>query len=338
MNKLSTLLLISFGLFACSEDDAQNGFNEGSVLVLNEGNFLAGNGSIDAYDINNNQTQNGLYQANATIQVARKFQDNIYVITNGPDRLDILNEEVSLQASINQGFDNPIDFAMVGDRGYVTNWGDINTAFSDDPDSYVAIVDLNTNQVIDSVMLEVRPQRIAAWNGQLYIANEGSNTISVLDPQDLSMEEVMVEAGPSNLVVDPQGSLWVLCTSGTLVEINTDDLSVGTSIDSLTTAGFNEKMALDSQSQLLYFLGGNNVSFTGLTTVYVADLVTTEVRPLIVTGFALYGIGVHQESGDFYIGDSNAFQSTGTAFRFDAQGNQLEQFNTGIGPNGFIFK
>jgi len=338
MNKLSTLLLICFGLFACSEDDSQNGFNVGSVLVLNEGNFLAGNGSIDAYDINNKQTQNGLYQANATIQVARKFQDNIYVITNGPDRLDILNGEVSLQASINQGFDNPIDFAIVGDRGYVTNWGDINTAFSDDPDSYVAIVDLNTNQVTDSVMLAVRPQRIVAWNGQLYIANEGSNTISVLDPQDLSIEEVMVEAGPSNLVVDPQGSLWVLCTSGNLVEVNTDDLSVGTSIDSLTTAGFNEKMALDSQSQLLYFLGGNNVSFTGLTTVYVADLLTAEVKPLIVTGFALYGIGVHQESGDFYIGDSNAFQSTGTAFRFDAQGNQLEQFNTGIGPNGFIFK
>ena len=65
---------------------------------------------------------------------------------------------------------------------------------------------------------------------------------------------------------------------------------------------------------------------------------TRAMSSLVENGFALYGVGVRTETGDIYIGDSNAFQSTGTAFRYDLNGELIEFFPTGIGPNGFIFK
>jgi len=308
------------------------------VLVLNEGNFFSANGTIDVFDIRDGTSETSAYQATATVQQVVHYQDFIYLVTNAPDRLDVLNTDLELEQSVDQGLDNPIDFAAIGNRGFVSNWGDINTAFTDNPDSFIAIVDLDNNTVVDSVMLTVRPQGLLAYDNKLYIANEGGTTVSVLDPDNLSLTEVTVPAGPSDLELDGEGMLWVLCTSGNLVEIDPDDLSLGSEISGLTTGGFNEKMAIDGTGNTIYFLGGTNNSFTGLTTVYSVNLNTQQVVAFIENGFALYGVGVNPESNELYLGDSNAFQSTGTGFRYDAEGNKLDEFPTGIGPQGFLFK
>jgi len=308
------------------------------VIVLNEGNFFSANGSLDVFDITQDQIENSVYSANATIQHAVFYEDKIYLVTNAPDRLDIFNGDLESEATIDQGFDNPIDFAAVGTTGFVSNWGDINTAFTDNPDSYIAILDLETLTVTDSVLLSQRPQNLIAHNDMVYIALEGGSAVSVLNPTDLSLVDITVAPGPSELVLDGTGNVWSLCTSGALVEINTVDNSAGTTIDGLTTAGFTEKMAINGSGNIIYFLGGTNDSFTGLTTVYQVDLNTQQVSPLVEGGFALYGIGVNPESNEIYIGDSNAFQSTGTGFRYSPEGDKLDEFATGIGPNGFLFK
>lgn len=308
------------------------------VIVLNEGNFLSANGSLDIFDVSQQTIDNGVFQANATVQQAVYHEERIFLVTNAPDRLDILNDQLESEATVDQGFDNPVDFAAIENVGYVSNWGDINTAFTDNPDSYIAIVDLETNEVTDSVLLEVRPQGLLAHDGKIYIALEGGTAVSVLDPGDLTLTDITVPAGPSDFVLDGSGMIWTLCTSGSLVEIDPQDMSVGSSIDGLTTGGFNEKLAIDGQGNTIYFLGGSNDSFTGLTTVYKVDINGQQVSPWIENGFALYGVGVNPESNDVYVGDSNAFQSTGTGFRYNAEGNELDEFATGIGPKGFLFK
>jgi len=334
--------------FSAIDQTGQTGINEveigitsleiKQVLVLNEGNFFSGNGTIDVFDIREGTSETAAYQATATVQQAVHYQDNIYLVTNAPDRLDVLNTDLELEQSVDQGLDNPVDFAAIGNLGFISNWGDINTAFTDNPDSFIAIVDLDNNTVIDSVLLSVRPQGLLAYDDKLYIANEGGSTVSVLDPVDLSVVDVAVPPGPSEIVSDGEEMLWVLCTSGNLVEIDPSNLTLGTQIDGLITGGFNEKMAIDGTGNTIYFLGGNNNSFTGLTTVYSVDLNTQQVDAFVENGFALYGIGVNPESSEVYLGDSNAFQSTGTGFRYDADGIKLDEFPTGIGPRGFLFR
>ncbi len=159
----------------------------------------------------------------------------------------------------------------------------------------------------------------------------------MLDPNTLDTEDIELSSGPSNIKVDGNGDIWVLCTSGWLYGLDGDDYSIIAEIEGLITSGFNEKMDLNPSTNTLYFLGGTNDSFTGSTTVYEVDLQTEVVRPLVENGFALYGVGVRTETGDIYIGDSNAFQSTGTAFIYNAQGVLQRQFATGVGPNGFYF-
>lgn len=307
------------------------------VMVINEGNFFSANGSLDVFDISLNQVENGVFPANATIQQASIHQEMVYLVTNAPDRLDILNEQFELIASVDEGLDNPTSFAVVGNTGYVSNWGDIGTAFTDDPDSYIALVDLENYQVTDSILLDDRPQSLLAYEDVIYVALEGGSSVAVIDPATGSINEITVPAGPSNMVVDNLGMIWVLCTSGSLVEIDPNTSLTGASIEGLTTAGFSEKLSIDGTGNLVYFLGGSNDSFTGLTNVYQVDLRSEQVDPIIEDGLALYGIGVNPESGHIYLGDSNAFQSTGTAFIYNSEGNKLDEFATGIGPKGFLF-
>ena len=339
-NKLYILLAVNLIWFSCSDDDGMVPLPSGvdQVWVLNEGNFLAGNGSIDVFNIADEETVNSVYSAAATIQSAVFFEDAMYLITNAPDRLDILSEDLQEIASITEGLDNPIDFAGIGNQGFISNWGNIATAFSDNPDSYIAVVNLGNNTVVDSVMLDVRPQKLLAFDGKVFIANEGGNSVSVLDPTDLSLEEISLPSGPSDFVLDNQDQIWVLCTSGHLVEIDPQTLTLGSEISGLTTGGFNEKIAIDGTGTVVYFLGGANATFTGQTTVYKVDLSTENVSPFVENGFSLYGIGVNPESNNVYVGDSNAFQSTGTGFRYDENGSLINQFPTGIGPNGFMFQ
>ena len=338
----SLLMILTLVITGCSDDDEDPQPLVAEVLVINEGNFTAGNGTIWGYNVETGAVSQDLYEANATIQTIQLYNGDYYMVTNVPDQLVILDgEDLSRQRSISVGLDNPFGFAAVGNTGFISNWGDSNTAFTDDPDSYIAIADLASGTITDSILLGARPQHLIALDGRVYIANEGGNAVSVVDPTDLSLSDIEVPAGPSAFQMDAQGGLWVLCASGNLVEIDPSNNSVGRTLGNLTTAGFNEKTAIHLSSNTLYFLGGGNATFTGQTNVFAVDLnaTTLSATTLITNGFAFYGIGVNPENGEIFVGDSNgAFDDVGTGFRYDSEGNLLGQFGTGIGPNGFVFR
>ncbi len=336
---LFSLLAIASLFVSCSDDDDDALPTITSVLVVNEGNFLSANGSISGYDIEAMTANAAVYEAGATVQNLRVLDDKYFLVGNAPDKLEILTTDFTVELSVTEGLDNPIDVASNGSRAYVTNWGDISTAFGAEPDSYVAIIDLSAGSVTDSILLDHRPQDIVLANNQLFVAHEAASVMTVIDLNTLESTTITTPAGSSEMVLDGEGDIWVLCTSGTLIEIDPRENSVSTSLTDLVVSGFNEKMAIDNSSETIYFLGGGNDSFTGLTNVFAVDLSASALSAevLISDGFAFYGIGVNEETGDIYVGDSNAFQSTGTGLRYGSDGTLLADFATGIGPSGFLF-
>ncbi|MEM7549051.1 MAG: DUF5074 domain-containing protein [Bacteroidota bacterium] len=314
------------------------------VLSVNEGNFGRENGSLSSFSVTTETVDQTVFDADATIQNAIRVENDLYLVTNAPDRLDILTvdgNEITFSNSITSGFFNPIGFARVGNFGYVTNWGPFDQNF-ETPDPFLAIVDLEANEVIDSIELGIRPQEIIAVDDQLYIANERGSTVTVLDASGSNSTittEIDVPFGPSIMVVDATGNLWVLCTSGNLVEIDLNTNTVVNTIDGVTVNGFDEKMVINNTGDIIYFLGGTNDTFTGLTNVFEVNLTTASPTAIsfVSEGFAFYGIGVDPENGDVYVGDSNAFQSPGTGIRYSSDGTQITTFATGIGPNSFLF-
>ena len=307
------------------------------AYVINEGNFAQANGSISSVDIRSGEVVQGVYEAEATVQNVRVFGGTLYLVGNAPDKVDVING-FSTSASISSGLDNPIDIAVLGSTGYVTNWGDISTAFGDSPDSYVAVLNLSTEEVTDSIMLSARPQDIISTTAGLYVSHEAASFISFIDVVDNSVSTIETPFGPSEMELDASGDILALCTGGSLIKVDSENRVV-TLLDGLSTSGFNEKMALDTDLNVVYYLGTGNSSFTGQTTVFSIDLSqdTPEETTFLEGGVALYGISVNPESGQIYVGDNNSFQSTGTAFIYSTTGEEIASFATGVGPNGFLF-
>ena len=337
---LTLLALLGVSLLVgCGDDEPDIDLNT-SVLVVNEGNFGSANGSLSSYNIDSEEVVQDVYQTNGTTQSATAYNNSFFVVTNATDKVDVINQTtLTLDGVIEEGLVTPIRFAAVGNTGFVSCWGAFDANFAN-PDSYVAVVDLTTNTITGTIAMGARTQYLIEQNGKIYAAVVGSDVVKVINPADLSVNDIVVSDGPSTMVTDGDGDIWVLCTSGNLVEIDTQaDEVTGRSLSGLTTAGFNEKVAIDRSGDLIYFLGGSNETFTGQTNVFRVDIsaATLQAETFVTDGFAFYGIAVNQDNGEVYVGDSNAFQSTGTGFRYAADGTLLGQFATGIGPNNFIF-
>ena len=50
-----------------------------------------------------------------------------------------------------------------------------------------------------------------------------------------------------------------------------------------------------------------------------------------------YGIGIDRRTNEIYVADSKAFAGQGTVYRYELNGNAIDNFTTGIGPGGFAF-
>lgn len=347
LNFLWAIILLSVILTSCSEDEPDvTDESRADVIVINEGNFQSGDGTFSSYNTDTEEVNFSLYASangfpvGATIQSAQIFGDNIYAVTNGPDKLEIFDAETFESiAYITSGFANPYAFAAVDDKGYVTNWGTLNTTDYSYENPFITVIDLTTNAVTDSLMLEGKPQDIVAVNGFFYVSNVGGSSISVIDAAtDEIVKEIAVADNPDDLVVDVEGDVWVIANSGNIVKIDTETNMVEKTISGIEVAGFNETMVISEDGQHLYWLSsvGEYPNYT--TSVYELNIsATTAPEDAIVSGTTYYGLGISPEN-ILYVADANAFQGNGSVIRYNLDGTELNTFAAGRGPAGFIFR
>jgi len=315
------------------------------VIVINEGNFSSGDGSFSTYNSLTNEVSLSVFAAAngfpvaGTVQNARVFNGNIYATTNDADKLEVFDQETFVsKAYINSGLNSPFDFAAIGDKGYVTNWGTLNYDTYAWENSFIAVVDLKTNTISNTINLEEQPQHILAVGNSFYVANVSGNTISVYSANDDSKQaDISVSAGPDNMVLDKGGNIWVMCTSGNLVQIDPSSNSVIKTISNVQNSGYNEKLTIDAKGENIYYLASSGWPDYN-TNIYSISIDVTEVsKDPVISGTNYYGIGV-SPGGMIYVSDANAFQGNGTVYTYDLKGNQIETFAAGRGPNGFIFR
>jgi len=224
--KIRILLLafLSFYLFSCSDDDDtsiqeplgdfQNGF-----LITNQGPFGSGFGTVSFLDVSLTEVENNIFQTvndgNNLGNVVNDIgftNELAYVVANVSNLVTVVDrftfEEVDV---IDNGFNNPRRFVAVGDKGYVSNWGD----GADPNDDYIAVIDLTSNTMITTIPVPEGPERIATNGTDIYVAHQGgfgvNNIISVIDTTiDEVSTSITVGDVPNSMQLDGEGNLWVL--------------------------------------------------------------------------------------------------------------------------------
>ncbi len=348
MNKLRFLfyglILLGFAFVSsCSEDGADEIPESEGVLIVNEGNFGAGNGSLSIYEetnkfLRNNivKNANGGSSIGATVQSFYAHDGIGYIICNSNDKIEFISlEDFTFLANPVTELSQPRYMTIIGDRGYITCWGPWDNWTL--PDSYVAVMDLTTNTIIDSLDCGSGPEGIIAVDNRLFIANSFETTISVLDLANQSHTKIDLDNSPQHLVFGGSGDIWVSQTNG-LQAIDPGTLDLGKMVDVIN---MNGKIAISPEGKDLYIMtvepwDENKVNLASQIKVF--DTETQQLKTsALINGFDFYGIGVNPISGAIYVADSKAFSGPGEIFVYDEDGNLLDQQAVGVGPNGFVF-
>ena len=347
INQLIKVLSLAIILFtSCSDDNDSTPSFFTDVLVINEGNFLSAEGSISGYSSNTDSVQLDIYKningfaIAATVQRVVEFNGNYFMTTNNPDKVEMLNGN-SLQTmnAIITDLATPFSFAGSGNVGFISNWGTYNSATYQFENPFISVVNLSDFTISSKIDWDFQPQDLLVVGSNLYISNVNASNISVMDINTLQVtESIETPYGPDKMELDAEGDIWVICTSGNLVEIDPSTNAIKKTISEVSTSGFNEKMTFNSAKDMIYYLSTSyDVNWNATTSVFACATSATQAPTTpIVESTSFYGLGV---DGDvLYVGDHNNYQGNGTVYMYDLEGNELGSFESGIVPNGFIFR
>ncbi|MGG6231438.1 YncE family protein [Tenacibaculum sp. SDUM215027] len=317
---LGVLFLGSILFTSCSDDRSPSlpkGDYENGILISGEGNrSISGSVSFVSNDLTT--VENTIYKKVNNAEFGEYVQsiafdnDRAYIVTDNQNTVTVVDRYTFDKAgTITTGLSKPRYMTVVGNKGYVTNWG----ATDNDSDDFVAIVDLNSLEVEGKVDVALGPERIIAKNGKLYVSHLGAfgtnNKVVVIDIATKSVvKEVTVKDRPDELYIDSSGKLVVLSQGKTIYDANGDVVGHTLAAISFINTSNNEVESEltfnegEHPSQMV--LEGNDIYYSLGNDIYKTDvnansLPTTEF--LATDSAILYGLAVRDN--EVFVLDAN---------------------------------
>ena len=342
---LSVLFLCSLNLMtSCSEEATEP--QTGDIIIVNEGNFGQGNGSISLFNRETDDIENNAFaEANsgreleASVQSVTVIDEVAFIVCNATDKIEIADANTleALQAPLEEpDLVSPRYLAVEGDKAYVSVWGPFDTTFAL-TESRVAVIDLSNYSISKYIDVAAGPEDILAVGDKVFVASSFTNILTVIDTNtDEVTEEITLEGSPQLLAMNG-GDLWVSITGAAsqFVQIDPNSNSVANTI-SVTGSNSNGKFAINESLNTLYFIGATFSSSASDVHALSIDEDSPSYET-IISGDHFYGIGTDPLTNDIFVGNSNAFQGEGTVLRYNINGQLLETYAVGVGPNGFVF-
>lgn len=313
---------------------------ENGFFVLNEGSQTAGTVTYVSQDLQT--SEQAIYQfVNEGDDLGNYVQsiffdgDLAYIISNGSNLITVVNRYTfELVGKVDSGLNVPRYGVVENGKAYVTNQAD----FSTNEDDYVAVINLQSLEVEQTVVIGDVVEFIEEENGLLYIQNATygtGNHISVFNPTTNQVENTLTTADQLNSFEIEDGIIYALSANSiqryninSLEMISAVDFSFGTQENPLSAAN------LDIEDDQIYFTVSNSVY-----TMVINAEEAPEEAVLTYNSNSAYGVmyGFDVEDNRIYIADGGDFGSDSFVEVYDLQGNLLNNITVGVGPNGFYF-
>ncbi|RAV99792.1 YncE family protein [Pseudochryseolinea flava] len=349
----STILFLSLiagavAFQSCESDDEKEVNFESGVLIVNEGKFQAGTGTVDFYNPNTGESVLNIFKndegfAGDVLQSITFYNDRAFLVLNGDNKIEVANSKdfKSITAYSAPILDKPRYVQIVGEKAYVSVWGPYSETWSLD-NSVVLVLNANTMAPLDTIYTYDGTENLLYDGKYLFASNNkfgNSSIVLVIDPTDNSVKhELELSAGPEGLVIDKNNKLWVIttgtygATSGKLFRVNatTFEIEEEITIEGQPSGDLATNAAKD---EILYRVGKNIYKIAiGATSAPAEAFINASdvTKP--------YALNVDPKTGDIYVGDANDNASPGEVFIYKADGTFKTSFVSGISPGQFIFR
>jgi len=355
MKTLKNLLFVAIVLIviitSCSKYDEKpidTGYLHG-VFITNEGGFMNNNGSISYYDIDSGKVTNNLFQIingygpGDIVQSFGVAGNKGFIVVNNSQKVEVVDMESFESLGTITGVDYPRYFIGIdNDKGYLSNGKSAGKVY---------VIDLVTLKLTDSIDVGNGPENIVKSGNYVFVANSGGwtndSTVSVIDvTTDQVIETIHVGDNPTDMVVDKNGDIWVLCkgkvvydqnwnitdeTDSKLVKINGSNRSVEeTFVVGQTGDFFNPNRLAISHD-------GQNIFFGEASGIYRMNIADSNVPTSVFIAKQYYGLDIDPDNGTIYCLKANGFDANGMVYMYNSNGILTDSLEVGIAPNGATF-
>lgn len=300
------------------------------LLVSCEGQFQNANGNITYINTDTDRTDLEAYTRYNSEPVGDVLQqliqkdDKIFMLTNLPGSVKVLNTtDLQRTTTINIA-GNPKNGIIIGTEMW------INDAFNGL--HLMNLID-NTIERIDSTGPTTE---LAHYNDKVFVAHSGEfsapdNKVYVYDTETRERtQEIEIVDSPNSVAISGD-KLYVVGGVGfnepiQIGSIDLIDLNVEVySLPMSEISGFGPKIRA-SDGQLFLLADG----------LYTYDPNTQEVNKIFSEATSPYGLDIDELTGDIFVCDAVDYQSQGTLYVLDQNGNEKVSYKTGIVPNSVL--
>jgi DNA-binding beta-propeller fold protein YncE len=335
-NLLALILLLSAVLVSCSKEKEPDLFPGGKGLfILNEGNYLAGNGSLSFYSSETKSIYNDLFSAKniRTLGDIPTFlaTDNGtgYIIVNNSGTIEKIDMETLESLGTITGLtSSPRQMVIYNGKGYVSSLYTNN----------ITIIDLAEFDVEGQIDIGCTSEALKLLGSTLFAANwSGGSKIVAVDLLTKQFQNIVTGMEPESMVLDKYNKLWVLCTGGwnneeipQICKINTSTLAVETTLSFRTNTDNPSSLTINSTGDTLYYIDEGIRRMPISASSLPSDVIVSPGTSLF------YKVAPAPWKGNFYVTDAVDYQQTGRLMVFDKNGTLIDTENTGIIP-GFMY-
>ena len=327
-------------LISCSKDNDAPGtlLTGNGVFLINEGNFMGGNGSLSFYSYDSAKIYNDIFlnvNGRPLGDVPNSMAisgERIYIVVNNSGKIEVTDRNTLESVKTITGLTAPRQISVISNsKAYVSSM------YSDS----VTIIDLYDNSVSGYINIRRTSEAITVLRNRAYIASWiGGNEIMVIDTdKDKVIDSVEVAVEPESMVIDKDKTLWVLCNGGWLRENYAELIAVNTSSNDIERKlVFSSKLSspsslsIDGEGSTLYYLD------SGVRKIKTdAVAVSSSAAFIPETGHYFYKLAVNPANGDILATDAVDYQQKGHLLIYTSAGILKSDERTDIIPGMMLF-
>ncbi len=310
---------------------------DNKVLVVNEGNYGWGIGTVSLYDPASGSAVEDYYKqqnANATLgnvcQSVTKYNNNYYIVMNNSNKIVVANASDFVKKATIPGFNSPRYLLPITySKAYV----------SDLYQNSIQVVDLNANVISGSISCAAGTEEMALIYNKAFVTNSNTNYCYVINTMtDVITDSIAIGVGGSSIAIDKNSKVWVLTVGNAttsqaakLVRINPINLQVELSL-SFPVGDGPIKLTPNKTRDTLYYIN------KGVNRFLISQNQLPS-NPLISQGSKkYYGLGVHPKTYQLYVSDAIDYVQKSKIEIYDVNGNIVSGFNAGVMSNSFVFE
>ncbi|MGN6647667.1 MAG: YncE family protein [Cytophaga sp.] len=298
------------------------------IYVVNEGNFMSGNGGVSFFDTLTNQVTQDLFflkntrQAGDVCQSLNYFNNQFYLVVNNSGKIEVLNDDFVNTKTIG-GLTSPRYIAFASNnKGYI----------SDLYGKGVSVLNTLTATIEKKISINYWTEELLVFKDTLYVTSPASRYLYLIDTRtSLLRDSIDIGFGSSSITLDANNKLWILCDGNkdksilpAMICMDPVNRGIERTIFAADYSSYASKLNFNPADKCLYWIDGDvyklNTTITG----------SSKQVAISSAGNNFYGLAINQNTGDIIVSDAGDFSQRSQIYVYSKNNALKWSFKAGL--------